>query len=167
MLLGMLHFACAVMAQPDGTSSGNNLEELGTQLTKAFKKNDTVLVKECFFTKEEVVTLLQLAANDNAGKGSIEFNTDSIYTIFCKELLIAFEEVRKQGESDTLNWKKIKFVEMGLSGVNGMGEFKTGDLVLVVRRKDKYYMITFPESFALSKNWKIGPMISWVGRVSK
>jgi hypothetical protein len=154
------------VAQGDASAS-DELTSLGIKLTKAFKKQDKSRLAECFFSKAEVADLLQIIAQQNGGEGEIQFDADSVYNVFITELDTSFEAALSAGVEEELKWKKIKFVEVGLSNLHSDSTLKAADLILVVKRKDNFFMITFPESYNLHGQWKIGPMVNWVGRVTK
>lgn len=151
----------------DAVPPNENLNKLGINLAKAFKKHDNELLRTCFFNSAEVSNLLQSIAEENGGEGPIQFDADSVYAVLIAELDASFELAWAAGTEEGIKWKKTKFVEVGLSSLTENGPFKMADIILVVRVKDNFFMITFPESFNLNGEWKIGPMVNWVGRVTK
>lgn len=167
IILCLLALVVSVNSYAQTPSTSEKLNELGKGLTTAFRTNDFEKLQECFFSRAEVKSLLQIVAESNGGDGQVEFSTDSMYQVFSDELNLAMRECRKASLEDNIEWDKIKFEEMGLSNITQIGDVKSADLILVVRVKKRYFMITFPQSFMLTDEWKIGPMIHWVGQVTQ
>ena len=104
---------------------------------------------------------------DNGGKGVFEYAVDSIYTVFGDELAKGFQRIQEELELHEINPSKLKFVEVGLGNLENMGDLIMGDIILVMRHKQSFYMIRFTQCFCLVDHWKIGPMVEWVGQVTK
>ena len=121
----------------------------------------------CFSSRDEVKAVMETVNAANGGEGVLDYEIDSIYTEFKGELERYFYGLLSKGKLDGITWKKAKFEEAGLTAVDTLGDLKMATVVLIIRQKKEYYMVSFPQSFYLDEQWKIGAVALWEGRVTK
>lgn len=158
--LFLIAFALQVRGQ-------NQLTELGQQLTEAFATGDEGKLFQCFNTKHEVHILMETVNRINGGEGVLEYEVDSVYDIFRGELQKYFFKVLAEGRMEKVKWKKIKLEAISLNGMEKLGDHQTANILMVIRDRKNYYMISFPQSFRVNSEWKIGAVIMWEGRREK
>jgi len=147
--------------------SSEQLDLLGKGLTEALKANDEEAIVQHFFSLEEVTQIMAEVNRLNGGEGVLDYEVDSVYQVFRKELKDYYYAVLAKANLEELKLRKVKFEEIGLDEGEKIGTLTSASLVLVMRYKKNYYMVRFPQSFRLENGWKIGAVMEWVGRVTK
>jgi len=150
-----------------GQESGTEqLNDLGKDVAKAFQKKDTALLLQSFYSSAEVEEIFQIINRVNGGTGELDFSIDSIHKVFEIELCQLFNEALIAGDTAGIQWKKVKFVEIGLNYPAKLETRNSADLLLVLRYKKRFFMVTFGQCFQLDDGWKVGAQLRWQGEAS-